>query len=107
MDPGRATADIDRAPVAPKKATEVRRRTFLSDIDGSVQSYALVPPAPSDLDRSKIGLVLSLHGAGVECMDQARAYAPKPDFWIVCPTNRGRCAGHRSRTRAGPRGGRR
>ena len=23
-------------------------------------------------------------------MDQARAYAPKPDFWIVCPTNRGR-----------------
>jgi dienelactone hydrolase len=23
-------------------------------------------------------------------MDQAKAYAPKPDFWIVCPTNRGR-----------------
>jgi poly(3-hydroxybutyrate) depolymerase len=66
------------------------RRTFISDIDGSVQSYALVPPEPSDIDKSKIGLVLSLHGANVECMDQAKSYAPKPDFWIVCPTNRGR-----------------
>jgi dienelactone hydrolase len=72
------------------KADAPRRRTFISDIDGSVQSYALVPPAPSDIDKTKIGLVLSLHGASVECMDQARAYAPKPDFWIVCPTNRGR-----------------
>ena len=70
--------------------SEPHRRTFISSIDGSVQSYALVPPAPSDIDKSKIGLVLSLHGAGVDCMDQARAYAPKPDFWIVCPTNRGR-----------------
>lgn len=72
------------------KPGEPYRRTFMSNIDGSVQSYALVPPAPSDIDKSKIGLVLSLHGAGVECMDQAKAYAPKPDFWIVCPTNRGR-----------------
>jgi dienelactone hydrolase len=80
---------------------EPYRRTFISDIDGSVQSYALVPPspaatgdkpasAPSNTDKTNIGLVLSLHGAGVECMDQAKAYAPKPDFWIVCPTNRGR-----------------
>jgi poly(3-hydroxybutyrate) depolymerase len=66
------------------------RQTFISAIDGSVQSYALLPPARSDLDKSRVGLVLSLHGAGVDCMDQARAYAPKPDFWIVCPTNRGR-----------------
>jgi poly(3-hydroxybutyrate) depolymerase len=72
------------------KTMDVYRRTFVSDIDGSVQSYALVPPTPSDIDKSKIGLVLSLHGADVECMDQAKAYAPKPDFWIVCPTNRGR-----------------
>jgi dienelactone hydrolase len=73
-----------------RKAGEPYRRTFVSSIDGSVQSYALVPPAPSDFDKSKIGLVLSLHGASVECMDQAKAYAAKPDFWIVCPTNRGR-----------------
>jgi poly(3-hydroxybutyrate) depolymerase len=71
------------------KPGEPYRRTFVSNIDGSVQSYALVPPAPSDIDKTKIGLVLSLHGAGVECMSQAKAYAPKPDFWIVCPTNRG------------------
>jgi dienelactone hydrolase len=72
-----------------RKPGEAYRRTFVSAIDGSVQSYALLPPAPSELDKSKIGLVLSLHGASVECMSQARAYAPKPDFWIVCPTNRG------------------
>jgi dienelactone hydrolase len=65
------------------------RRTFVSDIDGSVQSYALVPPSPPATEDKPVGLVLSLHGAGVECMGQARAYAPKPDFWIVCPTNRG------------------
>jgi len=67
----------------------VHRRSFYSRIDDSFQTYALVPPAPSDIDKTKIGLVLSLHGASVECMSQARAYAPKPDFWIVCPTNRG------------------
>jgi poly(3-hydroxybutyrate) depolymerase len=74
---------------APDEMTPYRR-TFVSDIDGSVQSYALVPPVGGASKDAPLGLVLSLHGAGVECMDQAKAYAPKPDFWIVCPTNRGR-----------------
>lgn len=85
-DPG----PTDGGPTRPLvKANKPRRRTFISNIDGSVQSYALVPPLPGAEPGTKIGLVLSLHGAGVECMNQAKAYAPKPDFWIVCPTNRG------------------
>ena len=34
------------------------------------------------------GLVLTLHGAGVEAIGQADAYAPKPGLHIVAPTNR-------------------
>lgn len=64
---------------------QTRKETFLDPLDASVQYYALVPPtAPS----ANPALILSLHGAGVEAIGQADAYAPKPDAWIVCPTNR-------------------
>ena len=32
--------------------------------------------------------MLTLHGAGVDAWGQAGCYAPKPDLWIVAPTNR-------------------
>lgn len=77
------------------------RRTFQSAIDGSVQYYAELPPAVSGAgaadpakrasgfgNGNRPGLVLSLHGASVEAIDQARAYRPKPDLVIVAPTNR-------------------
>lgn len=67
----------------PPEATH--RRTFVSDIDGSVQYFAVVPALPSD---KKPGLVLTLHGASVEGAGQAAAYAPKPGLHIVAPTNR-------------------
>ena len=65
-------------------------RTFVSEIDGSVQYYAVAPrvggtPAPGG---PKPALVVSLHGAGVEGTNQARAYKPKDWAWIVAPTNR-------------------
>ena len=60
------------------------RRTFLSGIDGSVQQYAILPP----LSRAGAGLVLSLHGAGVDCLAQVRSYSRKENLWIVEPTNR-------------------
>lgn len=63
---------------------ETRRVTFTSEIDGSVQYYGLNPaqgPNPS-------GLILSLHGASVEGMGQADAYASKSWATIVAPTNR-------------------
>lgn len=69
----------------PVRPTDARRITFVSRIDGSVQYYAVQPasdPAPGK------ALVLSLHGASVEAISQARAYAPKSWAHIVCPTNR-------------------
>jgi poly(3-hydroxybutyrate) depolymerase len=70
-----------------RSADEVHLRTFVSAIDGSVQYVAITPQAKEGrVDRP--GLVLSLHGASVEASGQAPCYAPKPDFVVVCPTNR-------------------
>lgn len=62
---------------------ETALRSFVSEVDGSVQKWAAVP-ATGAVD----GLVLSLHGASVDCLGQARAYAPKETLFLACPTNR-------------------
>jgi len=62
-----------------------RRVTFRSAIDGSIQYYAVKPPATADPNA---GIVLTLHGAGVHARNQAGCYATKKDLWIVAPTNR-------------------
>ena len=71
---------------------QARKLTFRSDIDGSLQYYASIPAlaqaASAKGDSQKTGLVLTLHGAGVEAIGQAEAYAPKPGLHIVAPTNR-------------------
>lgn len=59
-------------------------RSFVSRVDDSVQKWSAVPPTGPGAP----GLVLSLHGAGVDCGGQAAAYEAKPDFFIACPTNR-------------------
>ncbi len=65
-------------------------RTFLSEIDRSVQTFSVAPlleadPVPAG---TKPALVLSLHGAGVEAINQARAYKPKDWTYVVAATNR-------------------
>ncbi len=69
---------------------QTRRRTFRSTIDGSLQYYAHVPALPRAVGTApqRPGLVLTLHGAGVEAIGQADAYSPKPGLEIVAPTNR-------------------
>lgn len=67
-----------------KKSGETHKRTFISEIDGSVQYYSVVPAA----EASPAGLVLSLHGASVEATGQAACFAPQNWANIVCPTNR-------------------
>lgn len=64
------------------------KRTFISEIDGSVQYYAVTPAHPDEGDDKKTGLVLTLHGAGVEATGQANAYGHKSWVHIVAPTNR-------------------
>lgn len=74
--------------VPPKGGSRVL--TYISDVDGSVQKYAVVPAVASNdaSDDARPGLVLSLHGASVEALNQANAYEAKKDFVIVAPTNR-------------------
>jgi pimeloyl-ACP methyl ester carboxylesterase len=69
------------------KPEQTRKATFQSEIDGSVQYYALVP-AQKEEGTQKPGLVLTLHGAGVEALGQATCYAPKPGLHVVASTNR-------------------
>jgi dienelactone hydrolase len=61
-------------------------RTFISGIDGSVQYYSVAPQEGGHEDGS--ALFLSVHGAEVEAISQARAYQPKEWGTLVAPTNR-------------------
>ncbi len=61
-------------------------QTFVSNIDGSVQYYAVAPQ--SQPDGKAPALFFSVHGAGVEAIGQARAYQPKSWGVLVAPTNR-------------------
>jgi len=60
-------------------------RTFISNIDGSVQYYSV---APSTSDAPGQAFVLSVHGASVQATNQTRAYKQKDWCHIVAPTNR-------------------
>jgi dienelactone hydrolase len=84
------TAQID---LRLRRPTETHKRTFVSEIDGSVQYYAVNPasqnPTPDTRHPTPApALVLSLHGASVEAIGQADAYSPKSWAHLVAPTNR-------------------
>jgi poly(3-hydroxybutyrate) depolymerase len=69
-------------------------RTFVSEVDRSVQYFGVAPMVRDEQTHvprssgSKPALVLSLHGAGVEAIGQARAYKPKDWAYVVAATNR-------------------
>ena len=60
--------------------------TFISAIDSSVQYYAVTPQTPGIKENA--ALFLSVHGAGVEAIGQARAYQSKDWGTLVAATNR-------------------
>ena len=63
------------------------RRSFRSRIDHSTQYYGVAPPTDFDPDR-EYAMVLSLHGAGVQALGQARSYSLKDWGYLVAATNR-------------------
>ncbi|MDY0343249.1 MAG: alpha/beta hydrolase-fold protein [Lentimicrobium sp.] len=79
--------ELDRIsiPLAVTQSTNYHERTFVSQIDGSVQYFSV---APSLTKADNQALVLSVHGASVEAKNQARAYKQKDWAHIVAPTNR-------------------
>jgi hypothetical protein len=62
-------------------------RTRYSQVDRSIQYAGIVPPSGDEPDDGW-GIVLSLHGAGVQGIGQARSYSAKDWAYIVAPTNR-------------------
>ncbi|QQT27819.1 prolyl oligopeptidase family serine peptidase [Sphingobacterium spiritivorum] len=62
------------------------RVTFVSNIDNSVQYYAVNPATGGE--KPQDALFFSVHGAGVEALGQAQAYQAKDWGTLVAPTNR-------------------
>ena len=62
------------------------RRTFFSNIDGSLQYYG-VRQGTSEIGKNS-AMILSVHGAGVKGIGQARSYQSKDWAHVVAPTNR-------------------
>ncbi|MCE5228226.1 prolyl oligopeptidase family serine peptidase [bacterium] len=67
---------------------DAHRRTFVSQIDGSVQYYSLREAVPCKKDGPLPGIVLTCHGASVEAQGQAEAYGKKSWVHLVSATNR-------------------
>lgn len=76
-------AKVDIEAVSPGSSYST---TFVSAIDGSTQYYGVTPQAGGFKEGA--ALFLSVHGAGVEAIGQARAYGPKDWGTLVAPTNR-------------------
>lgn len=77
------TASVSLEAVVP---TDKYSSTFISGIDGSLQYYAVTPQTAGP--KNNAALFLSVHGAGVEAIGQARAYEPKDWGTLVAATNR-------------------
>jgi pimeloyl-ACP methyl ester carboxylesterase len=81
------TIDSTKVDLRVRQPGQTYTRTFRSSIDGSLQYYAVVPALPAP-DGQRSGLILTLHGAGVEGLGQAQCYSRKPGIYVVAPTNR-------------------
>ena len=85
MDKSRTT-DTATITVEAVNPTEQYSSTFISAIDNSLQYYAVTPQSTPATNKS--ALFLSVHGAGVEAIGQAKAYKPKDWGTLVAATNR-------------------
>ncbi|MCP3902683.1 MAG: hypothetical protein GY715_03525, partial [Planctomycetes bacterium] len=74
-----------------RRPDALHKRTFISDVDGSVQYFAVRPMRPArddDHAHERPALFLTLHGASVEGRRQASVYRAKTWGHVVAPTNR-------------------
>lgn len=83
---GNKTLDEKHISIEAVEQGQSYSNTFVSAIDGSIQYYAVTPQTGSDTTNA--ALFLSVHGAGVEAIGQARAYKPKDWGTLVAATNR-------------------
>jgi pimeloyl-ACP methyl ester carboxylesterase len=85
-DKSEKVLSIDTIELGAKSKFKHHKRTFISDIDGSVQYYSIAPSSNKDLKNP--ALFFSVHGASVEAVNQANAYKQKDWGHLVAPTNR-------------------
>ncbi len=64
------------------------KRTFVSEIDNSVQYFGIRTAVPFSPDDPPPAIVLSCHGAAVQAANQSRVYSTKSWTHLVAPTNR-------------------
>ena len=70
---------------------DIHLRTFRSNIDGSGQWDAIHPAAIGAVakpSKSEIGLIVSLHGAGMSCDEHIRQISAKPWAHVLAPQGR-------------------
>ena len=84
---GNEPMDTQTLALRVRKPWQTFKRTFVSEIDDSVQYFA-VQPSSARGDGPRSALFLSFHGASVEGLSQAEAYAPKSWGTVISPTNR-------------------
>lgn len=84
--PGPGPAESRTYSIDVRAKGAARRVAFRARDDDSVQVCALLPATGKRAEQR--GVVLSLHGASVDCWAQISSYSPKSDFTIVAPTNR-------------------
>jgi dienelactone hydrolase len=87
----RRVLDTTEISLRVRRPNETYKRTFVSEIDGSVQYYAVNPAQPiagMETNGAAPALFLTLHGASVEAIGQADAYSSKSWGHLVAPTNR-------------------
>lgn len=80
------TIDVAKIVLEAVDSTVSYSSTFTSNIDGSLQYYAVTPQLNGTKENA--ALFLSVHGAGVEAIGQARAYRSKDWGTLVAATNR-------------------
>jgi len=80
------TMDENKVLLASVDATSQYSSTFISNMDGSLQYYAVTPQLNGV--KNNAALFLSVHGAGVEALGQAKAYRSKDWGTLVAATNR-------------------
>ncbi|MDR3308574.1 MAG: prolyl oligopeptidase family serine peptidase [Tannerella sp.] len=80
---------VDRTEINLKQvsALENHTRTFLSNVDHSVQFYSVTPAKRTRADETR-AMALTVHGAGVDAHTQAGCYEQKDWIDVVAATNR-------------------
>lgn len=86
---GNRVVDVTEFSVRQVPGNVHHERTFISKIDGSVQYFSVAPALRQGNGYGEQkAMVLSVHGAGVEARNQARAYAQKEWVDVIAATNR-------------------